>query len=123
MRTDEWKGMASCPTAAKREDARPVMVWHIFQGAMISDTYHAKDNRFNVYWRDLPREWHNPRVHAPTAADADSLHCLPVIDRQGTLRMAGLHQAQDGNIRLWSACPEPPPDARRLSEEATRRKI
>ena len=114
METNRWKDIDTCPAAAEKQDARKILVWHIMQGAVVSDTFQARDNKFNAYWRELPYEWVDPNDRLPGKGDADSLNCVLLIDKFGELRMTGWHQVKTDNARRWSPAPEPPADAAEL---------
>ena len=51
MGNNGWKDISTCPIAESKEDARYIIVWHVFQGAMVYSTLKARENRFNVYWQ------------------------------------------------------------------------
>lgn len=115
MASDGWMTMDSLPVPEKKEDARKVIVWHVFNGAMVYDTMHARNNRFCVYWREPPTEWNDPREKLPTAADADPQGCLLAIDRFGELQVRGWHLIQNAHdARAWARRPEPPKDYKEL---------
>ena len=44
-----WREIFSCPTAKRKLDARAILVWHIFQGVMMTDSFHARECRYNAY--------------------------------------------------------------------------
>lgn len=112
MDNSEWKSMSSLRADESKGDARPVIVWHIFQGAMVY--YERRDallNRFCAYWTEPPATWNNPRKRPPTEEDADELSCVLGIDDYGKMRVRSLRDAQNGNgVRLWARIPAPPKD-------------
>ena len=42
------------PTAQDADAARCVMVWHVYQGAMLMGWHLVKDNRFVSHWTTTP---------------------------------------------------------------------
>lgn len=84
MGNDGWMDISTCPVTTDPKEARKIIVWHVFQGAMVYSTMTARENRFNVYWREPPETWIDPHDRMPTREDADALSCILVIDRTGT---------------------------------------
>ncbi len=114
-----WKSMDTCPAAAEKKDARTVIVWHIFQGAMVYSTMHAHDNRFNAYWQEPPDRWIDPHDRLPTQKDADPKSCILIIDKYGEIKTRGWHQVEKPeDVRAWAPRPEPPDNYRELRAEA-----
>lgn len=114
-----WLDISTLPVAQSREDARKIIVWHVFQGAMVYSTETARDNRFNVYWQEPPETWIDPHDRMPTQEDADALSCILVIDRYGELRVRGWRQIESpDDVRGWAPRPEPPDNYRELRENA-----
>lgn len=119
MGNNGWKDISTCPVAESREDARTVIVWHVFQGAMVYSTMSAKANRFNMYWREPPDTWIDPHDRMPTREDADALSCILVLDRHGEIRVRGWQQIETPeDVRGWAPRPEPPDNYRELRESA-----
>ncbi len=124
---DAWMPIESCPTVQAKEDATPILVWHVFQGVMLSDTLTVRDSRFHVYWMRLPETWVDPLERLPTAEDADSQRCVVAVDKYGSLRLIGWEQIEKpSDIRRWIPCPPPPPDyleLRRVTHAIHRRSL
>lgn len=109
MDNNGWLDMSTCPIAEKPEDARYIIVWHIFQGAMVYSTLRAHENRFNAYWREPPTEWIDPYDRLPSKEDADNQSCILVIDRYSDLRMWGWSRVEKpSDVQKWAPCPAPP---------------
>lgn len=119
MDNNGWKDISTCPFAVKPEDARRIIVWHVFQGVMVYSTLQARENRFNVYWQEPPTEWIDPHDRLPTAEDADPLSCILAIDSHGDLRVQGWHQVEKpSDVRGWAPCPKPPYNYKELRKNA-----
>ena len=119
MDNNGWKDISTCPCGDKPEDARMVLVWHVFQGFIVCSTRDAPENRFNVYWREPPEEWIDPHDRLPTKDDADEQNCVLIVDSHGEMRVTGWHQIQDTESAMkWAARPEPPSDYKILRRTA-----
>ena len=119
MASNGWMDIATCPRAERREDARRIIVWHVFQGAMVYSTLNAHQNRFNVYWREPPDTWIDPHDWMPTVKDADPQNCILIIDNHGELRVRGWQQVETpDDVRAWAPRPEPPEDYQKLRQAA-----
>ena len=119
MGNNGWNDISTCPIAESKEDARYIIVWHVFQGAMVYSTLKARENRFNVYWQEPPTEWIDPHDRLPTEEDADPQSCILVIDGHGDLRVRGWHQVEKpSDVRKWAPQPAPPDNYRELRANA-----
>ena len=119
MGSNGWKDISTCPIAESKEDARYIIVWHVFQGAMVYSTLKARENRFNVYWQEPPTEWIDPHDRLPTKEDADPQSCILVIDSHGDLRVRGWHQVKKpSDVRKWAPRPAPPDNYQELRAHA-----
>lgn len=119
MSNNGWKDISTCPTAEKPEDAPRVIVWHVFQGAIVYNAAKVRDNRFNVYWQEPPETWIDPHDRLPTKEDADEQSCILIIDRHGELRVRGWHQVQSAeDVLKWAPRPDPPENYRELRRTA-----
>ena len=119
MDNNGWKDMSACPTYESAEEARRIIVWHVFQGAMAYNAFQARKNRFCACWQEPPTEWIDPHDRLPTAKDADPQFCILVIDKHGELRMRGWNQIQTTeDAKGWAPCPKPPETYKELRENA-----
>lgn len=116
-----WREMFSCPTAKQKLDARAILVWHTFQGVMVTDSFHARECRYNAYWQEIPNRWIDTRKRQPTEWDADVQRCIIVLDKYGDIRMRGWHVVADASAReypAWMPPPKPPEDYKTLRKNA-----
>lgn len=119
MNNNGWLDIALCPTTEAAGGDRFIIVWHIFQGVMVSSILRARENRFNVYWQEIPDYWIDPADRMPTSADSDVLNCVLAKDQYGHMRMKGWHQiVQNGDTKGWQPCPDPPGNASELRRNA-----
>lgn len=119
MDNNGWLDMSTCPTAESADKARRIIVWHVFQGAMVYNAFQARENRFCVYWREPPEKWIDPHDRLPTVEDADPQSCILVIDKYGEMRMRGWHQVQTPeDVQGWTPRPEPPDNYKELRATA-----
>ena len=119
MDNNGWKDMSACPTYESAEEARRIIVWHVFQGAMAYNAFQARKNRFCACWQEPPTEWIDPHDRLPTAKDADPQFCILVIDKHRELRMRGWNQIQTPeDAKGWAPCPKPPENYKELRENA-----
>ena len=115
MGNDVWMDISTCPVTTDPKEARKIIVWHVFQGAMVYSTMTARENRFNVYWREPPETWIDPHDRMPTQEDADALSCILVIDKYGEMRVRGWRQIETpDDVFGWAPRPDPPENYREL---------
>ena len=119
MASNGWLDIESCPTAEAPEEIWPVLVWHVFQGAIVSDTKNARENRFNVYWQEIPDGWISLSERLPTQEDADPLNCVIIRDKWNEIHMRGWHlPGNRSEYVAWMTPPKPPENARAMRDEA-----
>lgn len=119
MGNNGWLDIQSCPIAEKPEEARPVLIWHVFQRVMVTDTRKARDNRFNVYWQEIPEGWIDAAIQPPTRRDADPQNCVIIRDKWGEIHMRGWHLVAEMTEGVfWMPPPGPPDDYQELREGA-----
>ena len=97
------------------DDIRQILVWHVYQGVMVSDTGQAKENQFNVYWMEIPDWWMDLKNRLPDEKDANEQKCVLTRDRFGDCflrRWDYLHESQ--RAVAWERTPAAPPDAKEL---------
>lgn len=88
-----------------------ILVWHVFQGAMVIPICKIRSNHFYAYWREIPNKWVATDERAPTAEDADMYNCVIATDSNGAVRMTGWHQIHTpSDSAKWQTPPDPPPD-------------
>ena len=74
-------------------DAERVLVWHIYNGAMVMRTNDM--NELITHWMYLPTEdapWHDTKTDRPTQGDADETGCVIGMDCDKRIRVVGWHQ-------------------------------
>lgn len=119
MDNNGWKDMSTCPIYESASQARRIIVWHVFQGAMAYNAFQARENPFCVYWQEPPENWIDPHDALPTENDADSQSCILAIDKYGDLRVRGLHQVEkSSDVQKWAPCPKPPDNYKELRKNA-----
>ena len=100
---------------AKR-DGEFVLMWHVYQGAMVERRQQYRSNRFYSHWRPMPTEgWIDARERKPTIADSDVWHCVLTRHEIDGFKVTGWHQFDvDRYLTHWMPTPEPPPNYREL---------
>ena len=74
-------------------DGEYVLMWHIYQGAIVEPRERYNSNRFYSHWRPMPTDgWIDARERRPTAADSDVWQC--VLSRHAVygFKVTGWHQ-------------------------------
>lgn len=107
------------PVEADGDKNGKILVWHAFQGVMLTRWDRLMENRFHAYWMPILPEtkdkWILRGTRLPTAADADACGCVLVWDCHEGNRITGWHQpASDGGITAWQRLPGPPSDYQSL---------
>lgn len=119
MGNNGWLDIQSCPIAEKPEEARPVLIWHVFQRVMVTNTQKAQDNRFNVYWQEIPESRIDAAIQPPTRRDADPQNCVIIRDKWGEIHMRGWHLvAEMAEGVFWMPPPGPPDNYQELRDGA-----
>lgn len=122
IRNNGWiHGKSRLPGEADGESDGKVLVWHAFQGAMLTRWDEYTNNRFNIYWMPLSALDHIPWICAmerpPAKDDADALNCVLVKDRRDSITVTGYHQfAWNQSLTHWRPLPGPPSDAKELRQ-------
>lgn len=114
-------GKSRLPSKADGDTSGKVLVWHAFQGAMLTRWNEYSSNRFNVYWMPLSAldscPWICAMEKPPTKDDADMLNCVLIKDRFGNILITGYHQfTWNSMLTHWRRLPEPPSDAKELRQ-------
>jgi len=93
-----------------------LLIWHVFQGAMLCRAEDLRENRFFRYWQHIPREgWILSEERRPARADADGNRCVLAEHYDWGLKITGWHHfSTDPRWYLWMPTPEPPEDYRQL---------
>lgn len=103
------------PAEADGDAGGNVIVWHAYQGAMLSQWHAFTKNSFNVYWMrvsdGITSPWINATEREPTKEDSDALNCVLAKDGHGEISITGFHQfAWNRDLTHWLPLPLPPTD-------------
>lgn len=112
MENNGWKPLSTLPKAGT------ILVWHVYQGVMVTTAERATENRFNKYWREVSDAWIYPHERAPEQRDADVYNCVIVRDKWDDVRLMGWHRFPSTEIAAWQSPPGPPSDYLQLLKEA-----
>jgi len=86
---------------------------------MVTNTQKARDNRFNVYWQEIPESWIDAAIQPPTRRDADPQNCVIIRDKWGEIHMRGWHLvAEMAEGVFWMPPPGPPDNYQELRDGA-----
>lgn len=122
IRNNGWiHGKSRLPGEADGDNNGKVLVWHAYQGAMLTTWDAFPRNQFNVYWMPISAldeiPWINAMEKPPTKSDADALNCVMVKDRRGEITVTGYHQfTWNKALTHWRPLPGPPSDAKELRQ-------
>lgn len=107
----DWIEMSRSPIARECPDA-PVIVWHVYSGAMVERLERAMKNRFMTHWREIDNgAWIDARERKPTQEDADAYDCVISQDVWGEVAMAGWHRFdREPRLARWQTPPPAPPN-------------
>ena len=112
MGSDGWNSFTDQPiTEAK---GPRILVWHVFQGVLVSTVNAAQSNGFNVRWRDLPEEWTKTSDRLPDREDADFFNCVIARHWSGSISIKGYHSVTERETDAWAKVPDPPRDYKEL---------
>lgn len=115
------RGSLRLPGSADGDQTGKLLVWHAYQGAMLTTWWDYPTNRFHVYWMPLSSldetGWIEAADKLPTVNDADALNCVLVEDHRGDLKVTGFHQFGWNKMLVrWHRLPCPPQDAKELRQ-------
>ena len=107
------------PSAEDGDSTGKVIVWHIYQGAMLTRWDDYTKNPFNVSWMRISDWTTTPWISATetmlTKEDADTLNCVLARNKGGDISITGFHQFTCNNdLTHWMKLPVPPSDYREL---------
>ena len=106
------------PKAEDGDADGKVLVWHAYQGVMLTDWLACSKNPFCVYWmrtRDGIGQWTKATDRLPVEDDTDAQNCVLVKDRYGSISVTGWHQFNwNSTLTHWQRLPAPPGDYREL---------
>ncbi len=94
----------------------PVIVWHVYNGAMVVKREYAIENSFFSHWREIDNEaWIDARKRKPTRDDADEYGCVLSQNKWGEASVAGWHRFErEPYLVAWQHMPDPPDNYREL---------
>lgn len=104
------------PGAADGDDGK-VLVWHVFQGAMLCRWDCVRENPFHTHWMTVwdAADWIDAKERLPDASDADEWQCVLAWHEDDGTRITGWHQFEaDRKLAAWSRLPCPPEGYREL---------
>lgn len=112
-----WIGISDRPIAAGDQ---PVIVWHVYQGAMVCRREDVASNRFYSHWREIDTgAWIDTAERRPTRNDADAQECVISQNKWDEISVAGWHRFEnESSLIRWQHPPEPPANFRELREKA-----
>lgn len=102
-----WQEMRDGPPA---EDERKILVWHVFQGAMLTKAEAWRENRCYTHWQEVPEDgWIAAEERRPEPWDADEYNCVLALDAHDGPKITGWHQFRSRKeLTHWQRTPEPP---------------
>lgn len=112
MNNDGWKDFKDHPVTEAKH--RRILVWHVFQGALVCLTRFVESNSFNVRWRELPEDWIKTSDRLPDQEDADFFNCVIARERTGAVYITGYHDVTERVFEAWQRVPDPPKDYKEL---------
>jgi hypothetical protein len=110
-----WRPIETLKTTPNEDDARQILVWHVYQGVMVSDTKRARRNPFHAYWMEIPNWWIDTGNRLPEEKDSNAQKCVLARDSWGDCYLRRWDYL-DGSQRAaaWQRTPDAPPDAKEL---------
>ena len=112
-----WIDLSTSPIAA---GDGPVIVWHVYQGAMVCRREDVAFNRFFSHYREIDAGgWIDTTERKPTRNDADAQECVISQNKWDEISMAGWHRFEsENNLTRWQRPPKPPVNFRELRDKA-----
>lgn len=98
------------PSRADGDEAGHVIVWHMYQGAMLAHWQHC-DNSFFLYWMSAreyisARAWIKAMEKPPDECDADAQGCVLVRDSHSEVRVVNRHLVcESRTFKYWLSLP------------------
>lgn len=114
-----WRELRRDPPhiADARGDNQQILVWHIYQGAMLEKFCRARWHSHLTHYTSIPAgaKWTKTTERMPEAGDADAYSCVLAYHVLEGAKITGWHNiAHDRYYTHWTKLPEPPTDAKQV---------
>lgn len=111
--TNGWIDLRECVPDDTEEK---ILVWHVYQDALLISSRLYRQNRFYVYWQPIPQDgWTETDKRQPEREDGDTQGCVLAKHRIFGYRVTGWHQVRTvGGYTCWRSLPAPPENHRLL---------
>ena len=106
-----WTGIENSPLEAGLDPESEILVWHVYQGALVEKCARYRANQFYTHWARINnRAWISTAERRPGPDDTDVQNCVIARDRWGNVSVVGWHRFEIGNEFVqWQHPPAPPP--------------
>lgn len=101
-----------------RGKKQQIIVWHIYQGAMVDKFCRARFHTHYTHYTKVPDNmalWNNAQEKLPQESDADIYGCVLAIHKYDGLKVTGYHQIKpQSGYTHWMKLPDAPEDAKEV---------